>query len=165
VSLTATRSVGGGPFGRILPEGPSGDHGTGQAFDTTPPQNHPGHDCAGASSRHGPTQASDDAAESDSGRMARLRRENEQLRQAMASRPLIDMARGVLMSRLGCSTEESFEILVEVSQHTNVRVRCVSEAIVAAVTGKEPLPRGLRDHLVTAMSRRQVKEHEAWEAG
>ncbi|MFJ9729328.1 ANTAR domain-containing protein [Streptomyces sp. NPDC101209] len=97
--------------------------------------------------------------------MVRLRRENAQLKQAMESRPLIDMARGVLMSRLGCSLEESWEILVEVSQHANVRVRRVSEVIVAAVTGKEPLPRGLRDHLVPAMSRRQVREHEPWEAG
>lgn len=46
--------------------------------------------------------------------------------------------------------------------------RCTSrraEAIVAAVTGEEPLPCGLRDHLVVAMSRRQVSGHESWGVG
>ncbi|MFD8309071.1 ANTAR domain-containing protein [Streptomyces sp. NPDC059690] len=86
--------------------------------------------------------------------------EIEQLRHVMESRPLIDMARGALMARLGCSVPESWEILVEVSQNSNVRLRFVAEAIMSAVTGKEPLPRGRRGHLVEAMARRQVSEHD-----
>jgi hypothetical protein len=42
-------------------------------------------------------------------RLARLQLENEQLKQAMESRPVIDMARGVLMGWLGCSPEEHLD--------------------------------------------------------
>ncbi|WP_353963410.1 MULTISPECIES: ANTAR domain-containing protein [unclassified Streptomyces] len=47
--------------------------------------------------------------------------ENEQLKQAMGSGPRIDMARRILISRFGCSVEESWEILVEVSLRSNMR--------------------------------------------
>ncbi|WP_174267054.1 ANTAR domain-containing protein [Streptomyces sp. SLBN-31] len=57
----------------------------------------------------------------------------------------------------GIGEPDHARLLVEVSQHANVRVRHVAEAIVAVVTGKDPAPRRLRDHLVAAMSRRQVK--------
>ncbi|MEU5891583.1 ANTAR domain-containing protein [Streptomyces sp. NPDC047461] len=45
--------------------------------------------------------------------VVRLRKENEQLKWAMDSRPRIDMARGILIAQLGCSVEESGEVLVE----------------------------------------------------
>ncbi|MFF8914257.1 ANTAR domain-containing protein [Streptomyces sp. NPDC015032] len=57
----------------------------------------------------------------------RLQEENEQLKRATESRPRIDMARGILLAQLGCSAEESWEILVEVSQRSNIRVRVVAE--------------------------------------
>ncbi|MFF7892484.1 ANTAR domain-containing protein [Streptomyces sp. NPDC007907] len=56
----------------------------------------------------------------------------------MESRPRIDMARRILITQLGCSVEESWEILVEVSQRSNIRLRVVAERMMAAVVGKEP---------------------------
>ncbi|MDQ0596169.1 hypothetical protein QF037_000514 [Streptomyces canus] len=44
------------------------------------------------------------------------------------------------MIQLGCSVEESWEILVEVSQRSNTRVRVVAEQMIAAVTTKNPFP-------------------------
>lgn len=60
--------------------------------------------------------------------------------------------RGVLMGRLGCSMTKSWEIFVEASGDTALRLRVVAETITAAVTGKEPLPRSLRDRLAATMS-------------
>ncbi|CAL9630647.1 hypothetical protein SUDANB176_06072 [Streptomyces sp. enrichment culture] len=64
------------------------------------------------------------------------------------------------MARLGCSMVESWEILVAVFQNTGLRLQVVAETIMAAVTGKEPVPRSLLGHLAAAMSRRQVTEHD-----
>lgn len=64
-----------------------------------------------------------------------LLRENEQLNHAMESRPVIDMARGVLMARLACEPEEAWEILVTVSQHANIKLRDVAKAVTSAATG------------------------------
>ncbi|MEU6774669.1 ANTAR domain-containing protein [Streptomyces sp. NPDC046759] len=66
------------------------------------------------------------------------------------------MARGILWAQLGCSMEESWEILVEVSQRSNIRVRAVVEVMLAAVMGKEPFPRDLRELLKAAVARRSV---------
>ncbi|MFG2794889.1 ANTAR domain-containing protein [Streptomyces sp. NPDC048419] len=73
-----------------------------------------------------------------------LLRENEQLRRAMESRPVIDMARGVLMVGCACRPEEAWEILATVSQHANVKLRHVAEAVTAAATGN-PMPASCRN--------------------
>ncbi|WP_308406859.1 ANTAR domain-containing protein [Streptomyces sp. AC555_RSS877] len=91
--------------------------------------------------------------------------ENEQLKQAMESRPVIDMARGVLMGWLVCPSENAWEILVEVSQRSNVKVRVVVGAVTAAAAGKEPMPQTLRDHLVAAVARWQVDGNESTVSG
>ncbi|MGW7259304.1 ANTAR domain-containing protein [Streptomyces sp. NPDC054834] len=85
-----------------------------------------------------------------------LLREKEQLEHAMESRPVIDMARGVLMAGFGCQPEEAWEILVTVSQHANVKLREVVEAVTSAATGK-PMPTLLQEDLATAV--------QAWQAG
>ncbi|MEU6688195.1 ANTAR domain-containing protein [Streptomyces sp. NPDC046832] len=85
-----------------------------------------------------PQHAGGGSAEPDAEQIARLRDENEQLKQAMESRPRIDMPRRILIAQLGCSVEESWEILVEVSQRSNIRLRVVAERMMAAVMRKEP---------------------------
>ncbi|MGI5380066.1 ANTAR domain-containing protein [Streptomyces sp. CA-251387] len=85
-----------------------------------------------------------------------LLHEKEQLKQAMESRPVIDMARGVLMAGFACQPEDAWEILVTVSQHANVKLREVAEAVTVAATGK-PMPAALQEHLATAV--------QAWQAG
>ncbi|WP_367318111.1 ANTAR domain-containing protein [Streptomyces sp. HUAS ZL42] len=85
-----------------------------------------------------------------------LLQEKEQLAHAMESRPVIDMARGVLIASFACQPEDAWEILVTVSQHANVKLREVADAVTAAATGK-PMPTELQDHLAAAV--------QTWQAG
>jgi GAF domain-containing protein len=56
---------------------------------------------------------------------------------AMASRAIIEQAKGVIMGERRCTAEEAFAILNKVSQDSNVKVRDVAAALVArATTGK-----------------------------
>jgi hypothetical protein len=68
----------------------------------------------------------------------------------MESRPVIDMARGMLMASFVCRPEEAWDILVTVSQHANVKLRVVAEAVTATSTG-QPMPADLADHLAAAV--------------
>ncbi|MEU0677111.1 ANTAR domain-containing protein [Streptomyces sp. NPDC006172] len=79
-----------------------------------------------------------------------LLEEKEQLKHAMESRPVIDMARGVLMAGLACEPEEAWEVLVTVSQHANIKLREVAEAVTSAASGK-PMPELLEKHLAIAV--------------
>lgn len=56
----------------------------------------------------------------------------EQMQTALASRARIEQAKGVLMSSRGCSEEEAFALLVELSQTSNRKLREVAEALVAS---------------------------------
>lgn len=56
--------------------------------------------------------------------------EVENLRRALANRPGIDLAKGVVMADRGCSPDEAFEILRQMSMHANVRVVDVAAAVV-----------------------------------
>jgi hypothetical protein len=62
----------------------------------------------------GPPIAADELAE--------LRAEVTGLRRALESRGLIERAKGVLMHRHGWTADEAFGYLVQLSQHTNVRL-------------------------------------------
>ena len=70
---------------------------------------------------------------------ADLRAEVEQLREAMVSRAVIEQARGMLMALTSCSDQTAWALLMEISQHSNVKLRDISAALVAAATGG-PLP-------------------------
>jgi response regulator NasT len=58
--------------------------------------------------------------------------ELDQLRTAMASRPMIDMAKGILIARHGCTPDEAFEMLSAASQRENRKLREVAVAVVAS---------------------------------
>ena len=81
-----------------------------------------------------------------------LRAENEQLGQALASRAVIDQARGMVMALAPCSSERAWDVLVEVSQHCNVKLRGVAAALVAT-TRDEKLPDEMRRELGRALRR------------
>lgn len=66
---------------------------------------------------------------------ADLRAENEQLRAAMESRATIEQARGMLMALASYPSQAAWLTLVEISQHSNVKLRDVAAALVAAATG------------------------------
>lgn len=82
-----------------------------------------------------------------------LREEVRQLRHAIAWRPVIDQARGVLMARYECSSRQAWDILRETSQLSNTKLRTVAAAVVAAATRGTTPPQRLREALSRATAR------------
>ncbi|MCF2527280.1 SpoIIE family protein phosphatase [Yinghuangia sp. KLBMP8922] len=63
----------------------------------------------------------------------RLRGEVTGLRQAMRSRAVIEQAKGVLMARRGCSADEAFAELAQLSQDTNTKLVDVAADLLGVV--------------------------------
>ncbi|MEV0740175.1 ANTAR domain-containing protein [Streptomyces sp. NPDC050549] len=80
-----------------------------------------------------------------------LRLEVVQLKRAMATRPVIDLARGVLMASFGLSPEDAWSVLVDVSQHTNTKLHRLAEELVDSVNGP-PLPDHVKQRISTAVA-------------
>ncbi|WP_079134491.1 ANTAR domain-containing protein [Streptomyces sp. EN16] len=76
-----------------------------------------------------------------------------QLEQALVSHAVIDQARGVLIALTRCSPEEAWGVLVNVSQHSNTKLRAVAGALVAHAQG-ERLPGALHRCLQQELRRR-----------
>ncbi|MGW4020461.1 ANTAR domain-containing response regulator [Streptomyces sp. NPDC005009] len=91
-------------------------------------------------------------------RLYLLQEEVEQLRQAIASRPVIDQARGILMATYGCTSDEAWHILREASQLSNTKLRAVAEALTASAEaeGAAP-PEEVRSALSRALARRSAR--------
>ena len=81
-----------------------------------------------------------------------LRARNEQLGRALATRAVIDQARGMVMALAPCSSERAWDLLVGVSQHCNVKLRVVAAALVAT-TKDESLPEQMQRELRRALRR------------
>jgi GAF domain-containing protein len=62
----------------------------------------------------------------------------ENLRIALASRAVIDQAKGILMERMRITADQAFQVLADVSMNTNRKVQAVADHLVH--TGE--LPRG-----------------------
>ncbi|GAB3244742.1 hypothetical protein GCM10027586_17500 [Kineococcus gypseus] len=84
----------------------------------------------------------------------RLRTEVEQLRTALARRPVIDMAKGAVMAVARCDEETAFEQLSRVSQTHNVKLFDLASALVQDLPVSaeqvpprpaEPVPASVRD--------------------
>ena len=80
----------------------------------------------------GPGQALD--------RVRALELEVTQLRTAMASRAVIEQAKGVLMLLTGCAEQVAFDLLAHISSHTHRKVRDIAQDMVASATGRCQLP-------------------------
>jgi anti-anti-sigma factor len=80
-----------------------------------------------------------------------LRIELLQLRQAMQTRPVIDLARGVLMATFALSAEDAWNVLVTVSQRTNTKLRHVAQDLVNGVNGS-PLSEPQQQQLAAAVA-------------
>jgi GAF domain-containing protein len=66
---------------------------------------------------------------------------SEQLQQALASRPVIEQAKGILMNEHRCDADQAFQLLQEGSQHTNRKLRVLAAEIVEqAIAGTRPRP-------------------------
>lgn len=62
-----------------------------------------------------------------------MRRLAGQLEQAMASRAVIEQAKGVIMALRGIPEHEAFEVLRRASQDRNVKVRVLAESVIHGV--------------------------------
>ncbi|MFI6373712.1 ANTAR domain-containing protein [Streptomyces sp. NPDC050546] len=80
-----------------------------------------------------------------------LRAEVAQLRQAMQTRPTIDLARGILMASFGLSPEAAWSVLVRTSQNTNTKLRQLAEELVSTAHGTT-LPEQMRRQLAAAVA-------------
>jgi GAF domain-containing protein len=60
-----------------------------------------------------------------------------QLEEAMASRAVIEQAKGVLMARERCTPDDAFDMLRRASQRSNTKLREVAQQIVDGVTRSE----------------------------
>lgn len=58
---------------------------------------------------------------------------NDQLQEALKSREIIGEAKGILMEREGCSSEESFAMLRRLSQHSNRKLRDVAQDVIDSI--------------------------------
>jgi len=85
----------------------------------------------------------------------RLRAEVAQLRRAMATRPEIDMARGILMASFRLDADQAWNVLVMASQNTNTKLHRLAASVVTTVQGA-PLPDPVQHHLTEAVARVSV---------
>ncbi|MGR3867398.1 ANTAR domain-containing protein [Streptomyces graminifolii] len=101
----------------------------------------------------GPSAATHDLMEESgvSDEAEELRVEVVQLKRAMLTRPVIDLARGVLMASFGLSPEDAWNVLVSVSQHTNTKLHQLAEELVDSVNGA-PLPDDLQRRISLAVT-------------
>ena len=76
----------------------------------------------------------------DAGRVRALEAEVDQLRAAMASRAVIEQAKGILMLLTNCSAQVAFDLLAHISSHTHRKVRDVAQSIAESATGTSRLP-------------------------
>jgi GAF domain-containing protein len=61
----------------------------------------------------------------------------EQMREAMASRAVIEQAKGIIMTRERCSADDAFAYLVQLSQNSNRKLRDVANAVVMELTRRD----------------------------
>mgnify|MGYP003575918000 CR=1 FL=1 len=60
---------------------------------------------------------------------------NADLKTAMSSRTVIDLACGVIMAQNRCSQDEAFSVLTKASSHRNQKLHAVASEIIANLTG------------------------------
>jgi hypothetical protein len=56
----------------------------------------------------------------------------------LASQPVIEQAKGIVMAQTGCSPEEAFDLLRKASQRSNVPVRELAQAVVTRAGDGSP---------------------------
>ncbi|MEU0098464.1 MULTISPECIES: ANTAR domain-containing protein [unclassified Streptomyces] len=102
--------------------------------------------CTAASGGESPAQS----ARLPAADIAALRSELEGLRAALSSRPVIDIARGILIASTPCTSQQAWQILVNASQDSNIKLRDIAHQLVESFHGS-PLPPATRRALHTAI--------------
>ncbi|GAA2680567.1 ANTAR domain-containing protein [Streptomyces violaceoruber] len=72
----------------------------------------------------------DPGPDSDPDQIFRLQEQVRQLKEAVVSHAVVDQAIGVVIALGGVTPDEGWIVLKEVSQHTNIKLRNVAEAIL-----------------------------------
>ena len=78
--------------------------------------------------------------ETEADRSEALQTEVTQMRAAMASRAVIEQAKGILMLLTRCGDQVAFELLTHISSHTHRKVRDVAQALTVSAAGGAPVP-------------------------
>ncbi|MET7980802.1 ANTAR domain-containing protein [Streptomyces mirabilis] len=86
--------------------------------------------------------------------VARREQENTQLRHAVDSHATIDHAIGVLIATRRLPPASGFDVLREISQRTNTKLRTVAEALIAWALGR-PLAEPVGQEPNPAVQRRK----------
>lgn len=68
-------------------------------------------------------------------RMARLQDTRDELKAAMESRTVIDLATGAIMARNKCSQHAAFKVLLRASNTRNIKLHDVASQVVATLSG------------------------------
>ncbi|MEV5842716.1 ANTAR domain-containing protein [Streptomyces sp. NPDC051985] len=90
--------------------------------------------------------------ESEPDRILHLQDEVDQLKEAVASHAVVDQAIGMVVALGRVTPDEGWEVLKEVSQHTNIKLRNVAELIL--VWGRTgDMPDEIRTELGEALER------------
>ncbi|GGS53096.1 MULTISPECIES: ANTAR domain-containing protein [Streptomyces] len=90
--------------------------------------------------------------ESEPERIAALQAEVDQMKEAMASHAVIDQAIGMMVALGRIAPDEGWQVLRDVSQHTNIKLRHIAELIL--IWGRRgDIPDGIRAALEDALDR------------
>ncbi|MER5857143.1 MULTISPECIES: ANTAR domain-containing protein [Streptomyces] len=90
--------------------------------------------------------------ESEADRIAELQAEVDQLKEAVASHAVVDQAIGMMVAFGRVTPDQGWEVLKDVSQHTNIKLRNIAELIL--VWGRRgDIPPEVRAALEDALDR------------
>ncbi|QTD96280.1 ANTAR domain-containing protein [Streptomyces cyanogenus] len=90
--------------------------------------------------------------ESEPDRLAALQAEVHQLKEAMASHAVVDQAIGMMVALGRIAPDQGWQVLKEVSQHTNIKLRNIAELIL--IWGRRgDIPPDIRAALEDALDR------------
>jgi hypothetical protein len=85
-------------------------------------------------------------------RITQLQEQVDQLKEAMVSHAVVDQAIGMIVALGRVTPEQGWEVLKEISQHTNIKLRNVAELIL--IWGREGrMPPEIRVELEEALDR------------
>ncbi|MFF5145015.1 ANTAR domain-containing protein [Streptomyces sp. NPDC013157] len=90
--------------------------------------------------------------ETEQDRIFHLQEEVDQLKEAVASHAVVDQAIGMVVALGRVTPDEGWEVLKEVSQHTNIKLRNVADLIL--IWGRTgDMPAEIRAELAEALER------------
>jgi hypothetical protein len=106
----------------------------------------------GAEGSHAPdadVSAADGSAADASDKVAMLEAELAGLRRALHNRAVIEQAMGILAVLRRCTPEDAFQLLVRLSQVSNVKLHRIAQLLVQLTNGADPVT--LEGALATAL--------------